>query len=209
MIVDLNKKGEFILGVIGDTHVPDRVGALHPDVLPTFKDKKVNLIVHAGDIVSPRVITALETVAQVFYVRGNRDFLMRVENKNIEFRINQKRIFVAHGHGGLLSYLWDKIPYWLHGYRFSYWVKKLSPIAKDSDIVIYGHTHAAENQWVNGKLFFNSGSAYNEGKNKIGPSVGLIKITEYGEITSEILSLKKLQWKNGRWIPKKVKNWTK
>ena len=72
---------------------------------------------------------------------------------------------------------------------------------------MFCHTLTVENRWVDGRLFFNSGSAYNEGKNNIGPSIGIIKITSDGEIKSKIISLRKLRWKNGQWISKKVKNW--
>ncbi|MBW6475409.1 MAG: metallophosphoesterase family protein, partial [Anaerolineaceae bacterium] len=57
---DLNKDVVRI-GVLSDTHIPDRVGALHPDILPAFKEMGVELIIHAGDISSPVVLRQLET----------------------------------------------------------------------------------------------------------------------------------------------------
>ena len=55
-----------LVGIISDTH-----GLMRPAVLDVFKG--VDLILHAGDIGSPDVLTALETLAPVIAVRGNND----------------------------------------------------------------------------------------------------------------------------------------
>ncbi len=82
MVFQIESKKTIRLGVISDTHVPDRVGDLHPDVLRSFVENNVDQIVHAGDASSLQVIKSLKSVAPVIHVSGNRDFLMCKE-KNL------------------------------------------------------------------------------------------------------------------------------
>jgi putative phosphoesterase len=41
----------MLIGLISDTHIPDRARQLPDNVLEAFKD--VDLILHAGDLTSP------------------------------------------------------------------------------------------------------------------------------------------------------------
>ena len=66
------------LGVVADTHIPDRVRSLHPDLLPGLKAANAEVILHAGDICSPVVLAELSQVAPVVAVRGNRDWALPV-----------------------------------------------------------------------------------------------------------------------------------
>ena len=56
----------MIIGVIADTH-----GLLRPEVLELFQG--VSLIIHAGDVGTPDVLSTLRKVAPVRAVRGNVD----------------------------------------------------------------------------------------------------------------------------------------
>ncbi|MAT41729.1 MAG: hypothetical protein CL609_05265 [Anaerolineaceae bacterium] len=200
MVFQNDSKKTIRLGVISDTHVPDRVGELHPDVLRIFVENHVDQIVHAGDASSMQVIRSLESVAPVIHVSGNRDFLMRKENQLVLYlTINGVKFGVTHGHGGFLPYFLDKFPYMLEGYKFERYQKKLDKIVGDVNVVIFGHTHTSENRWVNGRLFFNSGSAYDRGKDRRGPSVGLITVDPQGQVKSSIISLEFMKWGNGKW----------
>ncbi len=191
--IEMNKEissGLIRIGVISDTHVPDRVSALHPDIIPSFKELNVNMIVHAGDISSPSVIRELEEVAPVHYVQGNRDW-WRFKDLPAEkwLNINEVRILISHGHGRLSTYLWEKIPIIFFGYRFERFYKKFSKAINEFDIVIFGHSHRAENKWVDGKLFFNPGSASDFGYLKQGPSIGLIEILPDRQVRARIIKL--------------------
>ena len=53
-------------GIISDTH-----GVLRPEVVRALSG--VDLIVHAGDVGKPEVLTQLKRIAPVFAVRGNVD----------------------------------------------------------------------------------------------------------------------------------------
>jgi hypothetical protein len=191
------------IGVLSDTHVPDRVGDLHPDILPSFKELNVDLIIHAGDICIPAVLQKLEEVAPVVAVQGNRDWwrIKQLPSHKI-INIKEVKILITHGHGQLFTYLWDKVPYWLLGYRFERFVKKFSKWEPDFDIVIFGHSHRAENQWVGGRLYFNPGSAYEPMQNHQGATIGLLEISERKTIDAKIVFLRELGWRGGKWIEK-------
>lgn len=188
------------IGVISDTHIPDRVGALHPDILSTFKDKGVELIIHAGDISSPDVIRQLEQIAPVQAVQGNRDWWRFNDLPTLKvINIKEVKILVTHGHGHFFSYIWDKFPYWILGYQFERFVKKFALLNQDFDVVIFGHSHRSENRWVQSRLYFNPGSAYDPLENHSGPSIGLMEIGEEKEISAEIIRLREMKWQGGKW----------
>lgn len=195
----------FRIGVIADTHIPDRVGALHPDVIPTFKQMQVQLILHAGDVSSPAVIESLQTVAECRAVKGNRDWKSLPVTKSIEFiKIIDIAIALLHGHGGLFSYIIDKFPYYLFGYQFKRYPHKLARYAGDAKIIIFGHTHHAENQWVNGKLYFNPGSAYEGKAPYTSATIGLIEIDENQYIKGRIIPLRNATWSKKGWILQEI-----
>ncbi|MBE0686647.1 MAG: metallophosphoesterase family protein [Anaerolineaceae bacterium] len=181
----------YRIGVIADTHIPDRVGALHPDILPTFKEQGVDLIIHAGDISSPDVIRQLEQIAPVQAVQGNRDWWRFKNLPAVKvITIKEVKILITHGHGHLLSYIWDKFPYWILGYKFERFVQKFSRINQKFDIAIFGHSHRPENRWVEGRLYFNPGSAYDPLRNQSGPSIGVMEIGEGKSVSAEIIRLR-------------------
>ena len=61
----------MLIGLISDTHIPDRARILPQNVIDAFSD--VELILHAGDLTSPKVIDELEEIAPVMAVQGNMD----------------------------------------------------------------------------------------------------------------------------------------
>jgi predicted phosphodiesterase len=136
----------------------------------------------------------------VIHVTGNRDFLMRKANQLVLYlTINGVKFGITHGHGGFLPYFLDKLPYMIEGYKFERYQKKLDKMVRDVNVVIFGHTHTSENRWVNGRLYFNSGSAYDRGKDRQGPSVGLITVNPQGKVESSIIALEFMHWSNGKW----------
>ncbi len=195
------------IGVIADTHIPDRVGALHPGILPSFKDLSVDLILHAGDISSPPVIGELQTVAPCLVARGNRDWFRLPEQKDVVIlEINKVTIALMHGHGSFFRYLLDKIPFYLNGYRFSRYPKKLVKYANTAKVIVFGHTHHSENQWVGGKLYFNPGSAYEGNQNGDPATIGLIEIDKNMGIKGRIINLERAKWTRSGWLVSKNKN---
>ena len=59
------------IGLLSDTHLPNRRPALWDEVGEAFSG--VDLVLHAGDIISPGVLDWLEQFAPVLAARGNND----------------------------------------------------------------------------------------------------------------------------------------
>jgi len=189
------------IGILSDTHIPDRINSLHPDIIPIFTENDVKLIIHAGDIAVQRVIDQLAEIAPVIAVKGNRDIwrLNHLPNQ-LTITINEVKILITHGHGNLISYILEKFPFILFGYKFERFLRKFNKQPEDFNIVIFGHTHRAENRWVGGRLYFNPGSAYDPGFEKNGPSIGLIEIKVEKQIDAKIVSLSNLKKSKRSWI---------
>jgi len=140
------------IGVISDTH------ARHFTQLPQELVRilgKVDLIVHAGDIVTMDVIRGLQTLAPVHGVCGNMDLPeIRVsfpEKQVLE--LEGKRIGIVHGSGG---------PAGLES--------RVLQLFPGADAVIFGHSHIGANDSINGVLLFNPGRA--------DESYGLLEVGE-------------------------------
>jgi hypothetical protein len=120
------------LGIISDTH-----GLLRPEAARALSG--VDLIVHAGDVGSPEVLTKLKALAPVFAVRGNVD---------TESWAKELPTMVSVDAGSASLYV-------LHNLR----ELDLRPEASGFDAVISGHTHQAEQWEREGVLYLNPGSA--------------------------------------------------
>ncbi|PKO13246.1 MAG: hypothetical protein CVU39_19735 [Chloroflexi bacterium HGW-Chloroflexi-10] len=190
----------FRVGVLSDTHVPDRVGDLHPDIVPSFKKFGVDMILHTGDVSSYSIIECLQKIAPVQFVHGNRDWFNRKEAELVRYvSAAGIKIALTHGHGGWVSYIIDKFPYMLAGYHFERYFRHLVKIKQDAQIVVFGHTHYTENRKEGDCLYFNSGSAYDKGNDGLGPTIGLLEIFKSGEIKGTIIPLRKAIWRNNQW----------
>lgn len=156
------------IGVISDTHIPDRATAIPAKILQDFKT--VDLIIHAGDLVDLSVIEQLKkSCPNIKAVRGNMD-PAEVRSEFPEKEIIQAgnyRIGVMHGSGAPVHL-----------------VDFLTRAFKDDNvnIIIFGHSHNPFNEKKGNILFFNPGSAtdkifaaYN--------SYGIIEINDKVEAT--------------------------
>ncbi len=148
------------VGVVSDTHIPDRVDRIHPQIISTFQAAQVDQILHAGDISIPAVLAELEQVAPVLAVRGNRDLIFdRSLPKLRLIELAGVKVALMHGHGGWINYFKDKLVYFREGYQLERYLPKIFNAAPEARVYIFGHTHFPENFWREGKLFFNPGSA--------------------------------------------------
>ena len=120
------------IGIISDTH-----GLLRPQAERALQD--VDLIVHAGDVGHPEVLTRLKRIAPVFAVRGNVD---------IEPWALQLPLTTVVEAGGASFYV-------LHNLQDL----DLRPDAAKFDFVISGHTHQPEQSLHHGVHYLNPGSA--------------------------------------------------
>ena len=177
------------VGVVSDTHIPDHVSSLPGELLDRLNELRVDLILHAGDITIPPVIDELSQIAPVTAVRGNRDiFFNHKIYQDVRLDLAGVPVVMTHGHGGWSNYLYDKLLHIFYGYSFERYRKWLSHWYPDARVYIFGHTHFAENQWVDGKLFFNPGTCTMASRN-LKPSFGILRFYEGQEFTGEICRL--------------------
>jgi uncharacterized protein len=120
------------IGVISDTH-----GLLRPEAEQCLAG--VELIVHAGDIGRPDVITGLQQIAPVIAIRGNVDtghWAERYPDTKM-VRLGGRSIYVLHDINEL----------------------ELDPVSCGIDVVISGHSHRPRIETIDDVLYLNPGSA--------------------------------------------------
>jgi uncharacterized protein len=120
------------IGIISDTH-----GLLRPEAGKALHG--VDLIVHAGDLGSPDILTKLKAIAPVFAVRGNVDVDTWADELPVTTVVD----------AGEASF------YVLHNLRDL----DRRPEAGKFDFVISGHTHQPEQTERDGVVYLNPGSA--------------------------------------------------
>lgn len=180
----------MILGVLADTHIPDRARNLHPQVISIFRSARVEAILHCGDVSVPRVLAELEEVAPVHAVRGNRDwFFLRNLPRSSLLLMGGVPIGLTHGHGHWRNYLFGRARYYLEGYRLERFLPRMLTTFPTTRVIIFGHTHRPLNSWIDGKLIFNPGSAHLPDIPFTSPSIGLLHISEEGQVKGEIIDL--------------------
>lgn len=192
---------KLIVGVLADTHIPDRVDRLHPDIISVFKSAGVELILHAGDICIPRVISQLEQVAPVKGVLGNRDwFFYRKLPITQELELAGMPVFLTHGHGSVIHYWINKWYYYTEGYQLARYHEYLARNAPQARVIIFGHSHYAENFCKGGQLFFNPGSASMGWRPGMEPSIGLLRFYSDDQVKGEIIKLDSYRLEARHWI---------
>ena len=148
------------LGVIADTHIPDRARKMPARIFKLFAQEEVDAILHAGDICTRRVLQQLGEVAQVYAVRGNRDWFIPELKMSVKLQFEEVTIGMTHGHGSGWGYVLDKLHLLVHGpHKFDHVEKKVQRILADCDVMVFGHSHVPVNRWQEGRLLFNPGSA--------------------------------------------------
>lgn len=178
------------LGVISDTHIPDRSRQLRQLALGRFQEAGVSAILHAGDVIVSRVLDQLGEVAPVFAVRGNRDwFTLRRLPPVLRLEFGGVSLVLTHGHGPLKHYLVDRLRYMRQGYCQERYLAYLRAAYPDEQVIVFGHTHYPLNLRMEGRLFFNPGSPQISDQEDLTPSIGLLHIDERGRLTGEIVHL--------------------
>lgn len=179
------------LGVIADTHIPDRARRLPEKVLAVFQQADVQTILHAGDVSVPNVLAQLASLAPVHAVRGNRDW-WRLHHlpANLVLDFHGTKIGLTHGYGDLSLYLGDKLHLLLKGVpRFEVFERRALRTFTGVQVVVFGHIHHPVNRFVDGVLLFNPGSPCCPIPGGQAPTVGLLHIQSDGKVSGEIVSL--------------------
>ncbi|WP_407379632.1 metallophosphoesterase [Methanobrevibacter sp.] len=132
----------MLIGLISDTHIPDRARQIPEKVLESFKD--VDLIIHSGDLTTRAVIDELEKIAPVIAIQGNMDRVAGLDLPKAEtVEVEGVKIGVAHGEvyprGDTQQLL--------------YLARQL-----DVNILVTGHSHQPKIEQVEDVLLLNPGS---------------------------------------------------
>jgi len=120
------------VGVISDTH-----GLLRPEAVAALAG--VDQILHAGDVGTPDILTALKAIAPTTAVRGNVDhgvWATALPMTDV-IRLGDLDVFMLHDLGAL----------------------DLDPVVAGFAAVITGHSHQPKAEWKRGVLYLNPGSA--------------------------------------------------
>ena len=163
------------IGLVTDTHLPSTIRDLWDEVRVAFEG--VDMILHGGDIVSPRVLDWLEDIAPTLAARGNNDGgwedprLDDIQWLNLE--------------GWRIAMIHDMEP----EERSIATLKDTYLKGEHADIIITGHTHFERLDYRDGVLQINSGSATHPRlwSTRLG-TVGLLDIAP-GKITARIVRL--------------------
>jgi len=173
------------LGIITDTHIPQRIEALPPRVFEVFRG--ADRILHAGDINSRRVLDQLAEIAPVNAVAGNADLFKHGLPLTCTIEVEGRRIGLVHGHGGWSRYLRSKVRD-RFGYDEEHYLKIVQRSFGPVDAIVFGHTHRFYQDERSGILLFNPGPIAPDFYNTPGPQVGLLHVTAR-TITSEIAAV--------------------
>lgn len=164
-------KDEILIGLLSDTHIPQRTDVIPEIVFDDFKKRDVDYVFHMGDFASYGVYKNLiDTfgINRVVAVRSNTELDSKLDQtlpEKLEFKIYDHKVLMLHGMGGpniIIKRL----------------IKKMDLLNSDYDLVIFGHTHRPVNEVSNGILFFNPGTTTPiDNKLTVISSYGYLKIT--------------------------------
>ena len=148
----------MLVGIVGDTH--NNLKNISK-ICEIFNHKKVDLVIHTGDITLPKSLKAFEKLnCKLLGVFGNndieekndlleasKDFKCEMHDEPYSFELNNKKISVIH-HPELIN----------------------NNLLNRSDFIFHGHTHRYRNEVINETIIFNPGecAGFLKGKNQIG-----------------------------------------
>lgn len=132
----------MLIGLISDTHIPDRAKEIPQKVIETFND--VDLILHAGDLTSMEVIEKLEEIAPTMAIQGNMDRIKGIDlPKARVIEAEDLKIGLIHG---------EVYPR-ADTQQLLYLARQLGV-----DILVSGHSHQPKIEQIEGILLLNPGS---------------------------------------------------
>ncbi len=179
-MIDLPDTKDCSLAVISDTH-----GKPHPSLFPALERSRPSLILHAGDIGDPRILTALGKISRTVFVRGNVDPSGPTwpDSVTLHIRIGKaSRLDLLLLHIGVTNLRLNK--------------NALSLLQQNpARVVVFGHSHIPFLGQDGAITLFNPGSA--------GPPRFRLPITMgLMEISTDRLKFKHLDLQTGKaWAP--------
>ena len=160
----------MLIGIISDTHIPERASKIPEVVFGIFKD--VDMILHAGDLVSLDILDELNEIAPTECSLGNMDraYGLKLPRSTV-FNIEGIKIGLNHG---------EVYP------RGDTQQLKYIALEMVVEVLITGHTHWPFIKEVNDVLLLNPGSP--TVPRLSDPSVMLLNI-ENKKLDAEIIKI--------------------
>ena len=189
------------IGLIADTHVPDRAENLHSSVYEIFHD--VDLILHGGDITSKEVLEQLNKIAPTVAVCGNNRGDARIEPplpKKCMVKISGDiRIAMWHGMETFTERVTDAVLGRAGFFNFisGRMIKRSLEALPDSDIIFFGHLHWPKIYYTGTRLLINPGRAFSRRDSSCGILV----------IRNRIAEVKIFPLTNSRRLPSLIQDW--
>lgn len=178
------------LGILSDTHIPDRADALPGKLLTALSQQHLTAILHAGDVCSQAVLDQLNTIAPVLAVQGNRDWLYGFKlPRIIEPIYNDVKLTLTHGHISIPQYFFDLVHYASNGFTFKRSFINLRKHHPDAKVIIFGHTHRQVYTIFEGVTFLNPGASYACYFNNFHPQYAIMHISQVGGISVDCHSI--------------------
>jgi putative phosphoesterase len=149
------------IGVVADSHCPEFLDRLPARIFEVLDG--VDLILHAGDIDGVETLAELRRVAPVEAVRGDHDRSLEVLPVSREVTVEGKRIVIVHGQRSHWieepnTLMWTlSLGYFTPNRGLAQALKRRFPHA---DVIVYGHTHTARAETIDGVLVFNPGGVH-------------------------------------------------
>ena len=155
------------VGILSDTHVPGAASALPGKVFELFAG--VDLILHAGDIVSRSVLDELGAIAPVEAVAGNMDGEdLHLPAKKV-LRLGKFTVGLIHGK-----------------YRIDIQKEMIRKEFGAVDLIVYGHSHMPFWGMVGDVQFLNPGSPTDK---RYAPYNSVALLTIADRMSAEIIKL--------------------
>ena len=151
------------IGVVSDSH--DNLYMLDKAISAMGK---IDMLLHLGDHYRDILKINSKYKHTVHYVVGNNDY-SGDEKSEKTLEVGGKKIFLTHGHK--------------YNVNFGMMGLKYRGEEEGADIILYGHTHIYNVEYLYGTLFLNPGSV---SKPRVGkPSAALLDIDDKGQICVE------------------------
>jgi putative phosphoesterase len=160
----------MLIGVLSDTHIPERASKIPEEVFKTFEN--VELILHAGDLVNKIVLDQLNDLAPTKCVQGNMDryYGLKLPEREI---IEVEGIKIGLNHGEV---------YPRGDSQQIYYIGREMGV----EVLITGHTHWSFIHQLGDMILLNPGSP--TVPRLSDPSVMLIEVKK-GKIDANIVKV--------------------
>src|SRR5262249_44353042 len=155
---------------LADTHAPRRWRSCPPAVAKHLRE--TDLILHAGDVCTARVLDELSGYAPVLVVRGNNDGVDVADwgaQEKLEVELAGLAVAMVHDSGQAAGRLLR--------------LRRRFPVAR---LILFGHSHIPLNEEANSVRIFNPGSPTDRRRQPHG-TMGLLRIEDGALIEARIV----------------------